>query len=499
MFKIKFIAVIIATVMLMTCASATVAEDAKAQAVECIRNAEELEVYPDEGIILVEDDDGSMHAINMADNSVRDYYDVEVLKNNNRLVVKFDENSGKYLTDYNGNIILEPIYDSFSGTSAENCIIVRKNDKEGLIDANGNELIAPTFDIIWGFESGYAHVETDDMHGFIDTAGNYLVEPVYYDAYGFSEGLAGVQDGSLYGFINTAGEIVIEPAFFQGGMFNNRLCRVIVNNEGYGVINAAGEIIVEPDGYDALGTEYTENGLIWFMKNDKYGYLDTNGNLIAEAQFDEGDKETVNGFAMVEKDGKFGLVGSNGVIIEPVYNFVSDFSEGLVLVKEANDYGYVDANGNMVIDMQYKQAKDFSGGYAAVSIDGKYGYIDTAGNVAIEATYEDAQSFHNGYAAVKLGGKWGVIDTAGTLIVSAVYDYIYNNIPDLMRRSHSANNNDLFMLITGDALGFFNTTNNVLVEPAYICKSLYHVDGKYVVAYNDGLTYILDAEGNIIY
>ena len=47
---------------------------------------------------------------------------------------------------------------------------------------------------------------------------------------------------------------------------------------------------------------------------------------------------------------------------------------------------------------------------AAVMKDGKWGFIDADGKVVVDYQYEMAQSFANGMAAVMVGEKWGYID-----------------------------------------------------------------------------------------
>lgn len=103
-------------------------------------------------------------------------------------------------------------------------------------------------------------------------------------------------------------------------------------------------------------------------------------------------------------------------------------------------YGYVDADGNIVIGCQFDDAKEFSEGLAAVlsragsvSEDGvfgplsltlKWGYIDTAGLTVIPCQFDFAGPFREGYAAVMSGNRWGFIDREGDTLVSYMYDKV---------------------------------------------------------------------------
>ena len=55
---------------------------------------------------------------------------------------------------------------------------------------------------------------------------------------------------------------------------------------------------------------------------------------------------------------------------------------------EANKYGFVDRQGNLVVECKYDKAYEFNEyGFAAVEKDGKWGVLDEQGNEVIAPTY----------------------------------------------------------------------------------------------------------------
>ena len=65
----------------------------------------------------------------------------------------------------------------------------------------------------------------------------------------------------------------------------------------------------------------------------KYGFIDKSGKVVIEPQFDNVSAFS-EGLAKVEKDGKWGFIDKNGkVVFEPQFDFVFDFSEGLAKVR----------------------------------------------------------------------------------------------------------------------------------------------------------------------
>ena len=115
---------------------------------------------------------------------------------------------------------------------------------------------------------------------------------------------------------------------------------------------------------------------------------------------------------------------------DQVYADARAFNEGLAPV-QANDsylYGFIDTKGNMVIEPKYNNVSWFYEGLAAVckNMGGakRYAYIDKAGKTITDFSFEEAKDFQNGVARVKSNGKFGLIDKFGAPITECVYDYI---------------------------------------------------------------------------
>lgn len=155
-------------------------------------------------------------------------------------------------------------------------------------------------------------------------------------------------------------------------------------------------------------------------------------------------------------NGKYGFKDSNGnILVEPVYEDVMPFSEGYAALKSGEFWAYIDMNGDFatpfiygkagvfregkavvlqegewkVIDKAFKELficrcdllSDFSQGLAVVRKEGKYGYIDEEGNIAIPCRYDFARNFIAGKAIVRIDGKYGLIDRQGNYLLQPEY------------------------------------------------------------------------------
>jgi hypothetical protein len=68
------------------------------------------------------------------------------------------------------------------------------------------------------------------------------------------------------------------------------------------------------------------------------------------------------------------------LVVQPEFDQVGDFSEGLATFRIGNKWGFVNKRGEIVVDPQFESAVSFSGGLAIVELGGgKWGYIDKKG------------------------------------------------------------------------------------------------------------------------
>ena len=78
---------------------------------------------------------------------------------------------------------------------------------------------------------------------------------------------------------------------------------------------------ISKEGKEVKNTEIFSNNKIFANKwNDKWGFVDKQGNKVVNYEYDKVTEVNSYGFAGIEKDGKWGVIDSNGkIIIEPKY------------------------------------------------------------------------------------------------------------------------------------------------------------------------------------
>lgn len=120
----------------------------------------------------------------------------------------------------------------------------------------------------------------------------------------------------------------------------------------------------------------------------------------------------------ISKNGKWGFSNGLTTVIEPRFDEVFCFKDGVACVDDNGKFGYIDTKGDYVIEPKFECAMSFSEGLAVFFEGEKCGYINKEGNVVLPAKYDAATAFENGRAKVKEFGKWSTIDTEGNMLWS---------------------------------------------------------------------------------
>ena len=137
-----------------------------------------------------------------------------------------------------------------------------------------------------------------------------------------------------------------------------------------------------------------------------------------------------NDFSKYKEIGKYGLINSNGEIItEAIYDDVFDIESSLKPVKKGELWGYVNSSGEEVIPCVYQavfgsyETHDYNAEYEYVprypypvindrivvkNQEGEYGVIDTLGNTLIEFEYDEGSPYYDNSVILKKDGEWSV-------------------------------------------------------------------------------------------
>ncbi len=287
----------------------------------------------------------------------------KLLAKSEEVILKLCQRDGKYgFCDQFNNVVIDFLYEEVDVLSGNNGLLKVGRFSEwgytlGYINRYGKEVVPLVFHAANWFHEDLAAVMHNFAWGFVDHSGEVKIPLEYEAVENFSEGLAGIKKNDLWGFVNKSGKVVISPIYGYVGEFKEGLAYVSANNK-YGYV-------------------------------DNFGYIDTHGIQIIEAQ----------------------------------YKWARDFSEGLAAVSVAfgkwsveRVWGFIDKVGTQIIAPQFKDVSygGFREDLVGVTFDShKWGFIDREGKFVIPAKYSAVDWFYNGRAEVELDGKKGYIDKIG--------------------------------------------------------------------------------------
>lgn len=228
-------------------------------------------------------------------------------------------NDGLYgLVDSTGNVLVPTEYDelqrSYANTSAP--LVGRKGNLFSYIDVQTGVILVDNLSYAWEFKDGYALAKRGDKKIVIDTTGQ---EPMKIPdgTSDFENGIAvlfGTDDDDLtcVGFINIKGEVISEPQW-DGTLGFHEGFAAVRQGEAWGYVPWDEWEKEHPDSIPAGFTKVGDP--VWqLLKEGKWGFIDTNGQLITEIEFDE-IENFKNGRAIVLKDGQWGFIDTTGKLL----------------------------------------------------------------------------------------------------------------------------------------------------------------------------------------
>lgn len=211
----------------------------------------------------------------------------------------------------------------------------------------------------------------------------------------------------------------------------------------WGFIDGTGAVKIEPRFQDIRRLD-GEGGLIGFceglcavqlVENGLWGFIDTSGRLVIEPQFDLAQWFS-EGLAVVRNADDWWFVDQTGTMVLGPFRGAFSFRHGLASVCNADGgVSRIDASGRHVPDLEGPggsrlsistgYAEGLAVAYAHGGSDGVAslaGYADRSGVLVIEPRFNVATEFSEGLAAAGIGAnddvmEYGYIDATGAWIV----------------------------------------------------------------------------------
>ena len=240
-----------------------------------------------------------------------EYSDIKTLKEgykNEYIIV--DENGKSGIISTSGTVIVEPTYSEIKYINSNELYAVKIDDKWNLINKKG-EILNNSYDDYSYVKGDYVIVQKDGKYGIITTAGDVKIPATYEDLqYAFSVYYIAKSD-SKYGIINTDNIVQIPIEYSSMTYWEEKDIIIADKTETETVLfdsNLAeklkGIFVFEKDyikaRIDGQDKYYTykfeekqttnilaQNTLFVTKQDGKYGFADSQGNLVVKCIYDE--------------------------------------------------------------------------------------------------------------------------------------------------------------------------------------------------------------------
>ena len=415
------------------------------------------------------------------------------------------QKDGKYgIINFEGKSIIKPIYEEIRNMPyREGELIVKKQGKYGVVSINGGKLLDCKYDYITG-DNYYSEEKKYELDGYIVGINNEDGKMQYGYINNKREQILDVEFDKIYRMNDVKDDENIYLLAEKDGKIqlykNNKLLLdnnyqsinysedsklLILQKDGrYGVTDLNGKqilsvdyeqiripgdyIIAIKDGkqviFDLVGTQkenlaYTnilktenENYNITVDKNDKYGVINKDGNILIGNKYNYIQYLYDNYFIVGGETGKSGIINDKGEEILPIkYEVIQKLDKNNIVQamvgnvlelysKEMNNIVSME-NGKIEINDEYIKVYSnnqttyvsndgtlktnfeiFNNNIFASEREGKWGFVDKDNNVVVDYQYDKVTEVNElGFAGIKKDGKWGVIDGKANIILEPTY------------------------------------------------------------------------------
>lgn len=312
--------------------------------------------------------------------------------------------NGKYGILKNNKEIIQNAYEEIEYNKTNNLLIVQKNSKQGVLTLDGKEILPTDFDYILctgnkitakkgenveiynakGEKQSIKYdnsieisnsnytitIDAEDKFGIVNKEGQTLIKNKYeYIEYAFETYFIVTENGKVGVIDINKGEVIeFKYDIIQKVKDKDVLQAIISSTNTIEMYNNRMEKQVSIKN----ATLYTYDNYIKLISDRDMKYLDNYGNVTSNKEILKNNK-----LFAYSKDGKWGFVDTNeNIVIEAKYDIVTEFNEyGFAGIKKGNKWGVVNEEGEIIVEPSYKiefNEPEFIGKYCKLNFG--YGF-----------------------------------------------------------------------------------------------------------------------------
>lgn len=228
-----------------------------------------------------------------------------------------------FIFDLNGNKIET---NEVSKTKTENAnyyITIDKNNKYKVVDSKDNIIIDKDYTYIEYLPGDYFIVERDSKSGIIDSNGKSVIELKY-------DSISRINETDILQMEKDRNIALYNLNMKEIASMDNAIVKEVKDEKAYILLYSDTDFkYLDKEGNILTSQNLFENNPLFAKNiNGKWGFVDKDGNLKVQNDYELVTDFNKYGFAGIKKDGKWGSINQNGEIVqEPTYDLKRNIPE----------------------------------------------------------------------------------------------------------------------------------------------------------------------------
>lgn len=228
-----------------------------------------------------------------------------------------------FIFDLNGNKIET---NEVSKTKTENAnyyITIDKNNKYKVVDSKDNIIIDKDYTYIEYLPGDYFIVERDSKSGIIDSNGKSVIELKY-------DSISRINETDILQMETNKNIALYNLNMKEIVSMDNAIVKEVKDEKAYILLYSDTDFkYLDKKGNVLTSQNLFENNSLFAKNiNGKWGFVDKDGNLKVQNDYELVTDFNKYGFAGIKKDGKWGSINQNGEVVqEPTYDLKRNIPE----------------------------------------------------------------------------------------------------------------------------------------------------------------------------
>ena len=228
-----------------------------------------------------------------------------------------------FIFDLNGNKIET---NEVSKTKTENAnyyITIDKNNKYKVVDSKDNIIIDKDYTYIEYLPGDYFIVERDSKSGIIDSNGKSVIELKY-------DSISRINETDILQMETNKNIALYNLNMKEIVSMDNAIVKEVKDEKAYILLYSDTDFkYLDKEGNILTSQNLFENNSLFAKNiNGKWGFVDKDGNLKVQNDYELVTDFNKYGFAGIKKDGKWGSINQNGEVVqEPTYDLKRNIPE----------------------------------------------------------------------------------------------------------------------------------------------------------------------------